>query len=141
MFTDAFSADSQLVSIDPKQSVFLASSLIARGAISLSDIRRNIDRMMKQLKFVPWNQEGWKTGLCDVPPLGQSYSVLSMSNNTAFWRVLERLNSRFQKLYNRKVIVINQAHLHHYLEYMQQDEFTQARHHVGEIMNGYRALE
>ena len=142
MFTDAFSADSQLLSIDPKQSTFLASSVIARGPLFLSDIRRNIDRYIfcldrirKQLTFVPWNSDGWKTGLCDLPPLGQSHSILCMSNNTAVWRVLHRLEERFSKLYKRK------AHLHHYLEYMQQQEFIEAQSHVKNILNSYREME
>jgi tubulin epsilon len=107
VFTDAFQPDSQLISIEPKQSVFLASALIARGSIHISDLRRNIDRIRNQLKFVPWNSDGWKTGLCDVPPMGQQYSVLNMSNNTAFWRILDRLDTRFQKLFKRKVFFHN----------------------------------
>jgi tubulin epsilon len=135
MFTDAFQSDSQLMSIEPKQSVFLASSLIARGAIHISDLRRNIDRIKSQIRFVPWNLDGWKTGLCDIPPLGQKYSVLSLTNNTAFWRILDRLDGRFLKLYKRK------AHLHHYLDYMDQQEFIDAQNRVREIMTEYSAIE
>ena len=28
-------------------------------------------RLRPSLKFVHWNREGWKTGLCSVPPLNQ----------------------------------------------------------------------
>ncbi|EGF76672.1 hypothetical protein BATDEDRAFT_92466 [Batrachochytrium dendrobatidis JAM81] len=72
MFTDAFSQNCQLISADPRSSVYLASALIVRGAVEISDLRRNIDRMQKILKFVPWNTDGWKTGMCSVPPLGQA---------------------------------------------------------------------
>jgi tubulin epsilon len=58
-----------------------------------------------------------------------------MSNNTAVWRVLHRLEERFSKLYKRK------AHLHHYLEYMQQQEFIDAQSHVKNILNSYRKME
>ncbi len=37
----------------------------------MSDIRRNIERMQPSLHFVHWNQQGWKTGLCSIPPIGQ----------------------------------------------------------------------
>ena len=28
-------------------------------------------RLRPSLKFVHWNQEGWKTGLCSTPPINQ----------------------------------------------------------------------
>jgi tubulin epsilon len=56
---------------DPKHNTYLACALMVRGAIELSDVRRNIDRLRSKLSFVPWNTEGWKTGLCTVPPIGQ----------------------------------------------------------------------
>ena len=37
----------------------------------MSDIRRNIEKLQPSLHFVHWNQQGWKTGLCSVPPIGQ----------------------------------------------------------------------
>lgn len=30
-----------------------------------------IHRLRPSLKFIHWNQEGWKTGLCSIPPLNQ----------------------------------------------------------------------
>ena len=41
----------------------------------MSDIRRNIERLRPSLHFVHWNQQGWKTGLCSVPPSGQVSTV------------------------------------------------------------------
>ena len=52
-------------------SSYLACALMVRGKVSMSDIRRNIDRLQPSLHFVHWNQHGWKTGLCSVPPIGQ----------------------------------------------------------------------
>ena len=28
-------------------------------------------RLRSSLHFIHWNQEGWKTGLCSAPPVGQ----------------------------------------------------------------------
>ena len=58
----------------------------------MSDIRRNIERfpqmlcfklpqytlylsirLQPSLRFVHWNQQGWKTGHCSVPPIGQVF--------------------------------------------------------------------
>lgn len=45
MFTEAFSKDAHLISVDPKKHTYLACALIARGKdIEISDMRRNIDR-------------------------------------------------------------------------------------------------
>ena len=42
-----------------------------RGKVDVSDVRRNIERLHSSLHFVHWNQQGWKTGLCSIPPIGQ----------------------------------------------------------------------
>lgn len=44
MFTDAFGTQQQLVQCDVKGGVLLACALLARGSVTLSDIRRNLDR-------------------------------------------------------------------------------------------------
>ncbi|XP_065886602.1 tubulin epsilon chain-like [Dysidea avara] len=110
IFSDAFSRDYQLIKADPKHSLYLACALILRGKVDVSDIRRNIDRLRSSLHFIHWNQEGWKTGLCSAPPVGQPYSLLSLANNTCFKHSLTGLRDSFIKLYKRK------AHLHHYTQ-------------------------
>ena len=41
----------QLTSCDPKKGTFLACALLARGQISVSDMRRNIDRFLVVINF------------------------------------------------------------------------------------------
>jgi len=81
MFTDAFSKENQLLQVDPKHGLYLACSLMLRGRVDLSDIRRNIDRLIPSLNFIYWNKEGWKTGLCSVPPVNQDCALLTLANN------------------------------------------------------------
>uniref|UniRef100_H2Z471 Tubulin/FtsZ GTPase domain-containing protein n=1 Tax=Ciona savignyi TaxID=51511 RepID=H2Z471_CIOSA len=108
-FDDLFTKDHQLVSADPKSSLYLACALMVRGKdVNVSDLRRNIARIAPSLNFVNWNQEGWKTGLCNLPPVGLPYSLLSLANNTCVRHSFTNLHSRFMKLYSRK------AHFHHY---------------------------
>jgi tubulin epsilon len=83
MFTDVMQRDHQLVKADPRHSVYLACALMVRGQVELSDVRRNIDRcvlccklklkarLKKNMNFIHWNQEGWKTGICSVAPVNQ----------------------------------------------------------------------
>ena len=49
MFTDAFSPDHQLIKADPKHSLYLACALMVRGNVEISDIRRNIERLVYKL--------------------------------------------------------------------------------------------
>ncbi|KAH9245651.1 hypothetical protein BASA81_016858 [Batrachochytrium salamandrivorans] len=91
--------------------------------------------MRKTLRFVPWNADGWKTGLCDVPPIGQPHSLLSLSNNCCIHQVFDRMDVRFGKLYRRK------ANIHHYLEYMEQQEFMDARESLRSTVSEYRKHE
>ncbi len=48
MFTDAFSKDHQLIKADPRSNRYLACALMVRGDVEMSDIRRNIERYVKE---------------------------------------------------------------------------------------------
>jgi tubulin epsilon len=79
IFVDSFSRDHQLMSCDIKNSIFMADAMLFRGNVYLSDIRKNIEkyktilnfRLSSMFTFVPWNPDGWKIGLCNVPSIGQ----------------------------------------------------------------------
>ncbi|KAL8558491.1 Tubulin epsilon chain [Nucella lapillus] len=137
MFTDAFSRDNQLIRADPKHSLYLACALMLRGSVELSDIRRNIDRLKPKLRFIHWNQEGWKTGLCAVPPVGQPYSLLTLANNTCVVDTFTHLRQRFHRLYKRK------AHLHHYtdIDTMEMDDFANSLLSLDSIVTEYSELQ
>ncbi|XP_072041877.1 tubulin epsilon chain-like [Amphiura filiformis] len=137
MFTDAFSRDHQLIRADPKNSLYLACGLICRGNLHVSDIRRNIDRLRPSLRFIHWNTDGWKTGLCSVPPVGQPYSLLALANNTCIRNTFTDLKDRFYRLYKRK------AHMHHYTEVegMEASQFAQSLESLTELISEYQELE
>lgn len=109
IFSDVFSNSNQLCKVDLKKGTFLSCALLLRGNLQVSDVRRNVDRLSENTKFIYWNKDGWKTGLCSVPPIKQMYSILSLANNTCIKYSFENLRGRFFKLFSRK------AHLHHYL--------------------------
>ncbi|XP_041716708.1 tubulin epsilon chain isoform X3 [Coregonus clupeaformis] len=137
MFTDAFSKDHQLIRADPKHSLYLACALMVRGNVQVSDLRRNIERLKPTLPFVSWNQEGWKTGLCSVPPVGHSHSLLALANNTCVKPTFMELRDRFAKLYRKK------AHMHHYLHVdgMEQGCFTEAISSLSSLIEEYSLLD
>ena len=135
-FSDAFSKDYQLIKADPKHNLYLACALIVRGKAEVSDIRRNIERLKPTLKFIHWNQEGWKTGLCSVPPVGQPYSILSIANNTCIQNTFNNLKQRFTKLYRRK------AHVHHYnnVDGFEPGIFDESLESLNYLINEYEML-
>ncbi|CAH1785919.1 unnamed protein product [Owenia fusiformis] len=137
MFSEAFSKDHQLIKADPKHSLYLACALIVRGNVQVSDIRRNIDRLKPSLKFIGWNNEGWKTGLCNVPPVGQPYSLLTLANNTCIVNTFSNLKDRFTKLYKRK------AHMHHYthIDGMEMSDFDCASESLLGLIGEYSRLD
>lgn len=137
MFSDAFSKDHQLIRADPKHSLYLACALMVRGNVQISDLRRNIERLKPSLRFVSWNQEGWKTSLCSVPPVGHSHSLLALANNTCVKPTFVELRERFMRLYKKK------AHLHHYLqvEGMEESCFTGAVSSLSALIQEYNQLD
>ncbi|KAM6365977.1 tubulin epsilon chain isoform 2-T2 [Alca torda] len=137
MFSDAFSRDHQLIQADPKHSLYLACALLVRGNVQVSDLRRNIERLKPSLHFVSWNQEGWKTGLCSVPPVGHSHSLLALANNTCVKQTFIELKDKFMKLYKKK------AHLHHYLHIdgMEQSCFSEAISSLSDLIEEYNELD
>jgi len=137
MFTDSFTKEYQLLNVDPKHSLYLACSLMLRGDVQISDIRRNIDRLKPQLQFIHWNPEGWKTGLCSVPPINQPFSLLNLSNNSCMRSTCVDLRNRFVKLYKRK------AHLHHYTRVNNFEEslFSECLESVDWLIDEYETLE
>ncbi|KAF4091933.1 hypothetical protein AMELA_G00015410 [Ameiurus melas] len=136
MFSDAFSKEHQLMTSDPRRSVYLACALMLRGNVQVSDLRRNIQRLRPTLSFVPWNQEGWKTGVCSVPPVGHAHSLLALANNTCVSASFTELRERFTRLYRKK------AHLHHYVcvEGMEVSGFNEALHSLSDLIEQYDTL-
>lgn len=137
MFSDAFSKDHQLIQADPRHSLYLACALIVRGNVQISDLRRNIERLKPALHFVSWNQEGWKTSLCSVPPVGHSHSLLALANNTCVKPTFMELRERFMRLYKKK------AHLHHYLQVdgMEECAFAEAVSSLSALIQEYNELD
>ncbi|CBJ30689.1 tubulin [Ectocarpus siliculosus] len=64
-----------------RRSKFLACGLLVRGEVVVSDVNANIERLAAELDMVHWNPEGYKIGLCSVPPVGTTQSLLCLSNN------------------------------------------------------------
>lgn len=74
-------------------------------------------------------------GLCDTPPAGHKHSLLGLSNSTCFRENLAAIHGRFQKLYRRK------AHLHHYTQFIEEEDVEAASGTIVDLIDEYTALE
>lgn len=107
--------------------------LILRGKVSFSDVNRNIKQLRekKNLKFVHWNNEGFKYGICNTPPLNQDYSLLCLANNTCIRTRFEVMRDKFNQLYKRKL------YAHHYTNFMPESHFEETFTAVNDIIAKY----
>ncbi|XP_072411857.1 tubulin epsilon chain isoform X2 [Chiloscyllium punctatum] len=114
---------------------YLVSSLTP--LYTLADVNIPTRRLKPSLQFIPWNQEGWKTSLCSVPPVGHTHSLLALANNTCVKATFTDLKDRFVKLYKKK------AHIHHYLHVdgMEQSCFTEAKNSLSSLIEEYNQLD
>ncbi|EGZ16744.1 hypothetical protein PHYSODRAFT_500449 [Phytophthora sojae] len=135
MFSEAFQRDHQLIRANPRASVYLACGLLMRGNVEVSDINANIQRLQSEVRMIHWNQEGFKVGVCSVPPVGQKSSLLCLSNNCCIRETFERLHTRFHKLYSRR------AHMHHYTEFMDVGMLDEAQENARYLIGEYAKLE
>lgn len=135
MFSDAFARDSLLLDVRrAPRAQHLAAAVLVRGDVNVSEVSRNLDRLRAQLDMIHWNEDGFKVGLCAVPPVGQQHAVLALFNNCAFGSVLAEHRARFDRLYRRK------AHVHHYTQYLDMARFDAARENVTALISEYEAL-
>lgn len=136
MMSSLFSREHQLIKADPRNGTFIACGLFVRGAATVSDLSRNIRRLKQgQLKFVDWNPDGFKVGLCSVPPVGVPTSALALSNNCCIRQTFKAMRTRFTKLYRKKF------YLHHYLQYMEEDRFAEVDEEVRALIDSYEQIE
>ena len=141
MFSDAFDPRMQLCTsaLDPKLSTYLACAFLVRGSplhVGISDLTHNVERLRPDLRMVHWNADGFKIGLCDVPPVGQPYSLLCLGNNCGVRHTFTDMRARFMKLYRVK------AHVHHYTQMnVERGVFERALASLDSVVAEYVSLE
>ena len=137
VFSETFSKEFQLLKVQPRKHLYLACALLARGRISISDICRNVDKLNASISFPYWNENGWKIGHCNTPPVDKPYSLLTLANNTSILVYFEKIMEKFSRLYKRR------AHLHHYLgvDGMEMSCFEESIESLLGVVEEYRKIE
>jgi tubulin epsilon len=136
MFTDAFSPKTQLIRADPRRSTYLACALMVRGRIQVSDVNRNIERMRSKIRTIYWNHDGFKVGICATPSARKlPVELLCLANNTAIAQTFETIHTSFQRIFKRR------AHVHHYTQFMEEEQFIEAQETLVGLVHEYQSLE
>nr|CCC93335.1 unnamed protein product [Trypanosoma congolense IL3000] len=113
----------------------LATAIVARGPqITVGDIARNIPRIRERQKLVYWNEDGCKTALCSVSPLGHKHSVLILANHCSIAQKLQSIHERFMRLYTVR------SHVHHYEPYLEQAYFDATSETMSTVVDDYNFL-
>lgn len=103
---EPWARDHQLLKVDPLAGTLLGATLLSRGNVTLSDLRYNVSRLQNRGKFIPWNQDAIKVGLCNVAPAGHPAAHLSLINSTSMSGFFSHIGGHFDRLYRRKVSVL-----------------------------------
>ncbi|CUI14870.1 epsilon tubulin, putative [Bodo saltans] len=137
IFAECYEGSHQLVRLPDagKRHTTLACSFIARGADwTIGDISRNVARAKTKLNMIHWNQEGFKTSLCGVSPLGHPHSLLVLSNNCAIGEKVKTMQDKFMTLYR------NKSYVHHYSTYIEEKFFDDTMECLSCVVEDYHLL-
>ena len=101
-----------------RRGVNLACGLVLRGAsVAVSDVVQSVRRLGAELPLPAWNPDGFKVSMCSQSSVFAPVSAAVVANSTGVGAPLASMYSRFLSLYRVR------AHLHHYLEEIDADEF------------------
>ena len=115
-----------------RRGVNLACGIVLRGqAVAVSDVVQTVRRLGTDLPLPIWNPDGFKVSMCSQQNPYAPMSVAIVSNSTGVATPLGNLYSRFLSLYRVR------AHLHHYLEEIDGDEFQLAAVAVDGVIKSY----
>ncbi|RKO98046.1 hypothetical protein CXG81DRAFT_12192 [Caulochytrium protostelioides] len=131
IFREILHPKTQLMAAEPSRGTYLACALLLRGPFTLVDIRRNVDLLRGQMTFVHWQADAWKVGLCYKPSYTGSRGILTLANNTSILKCFQEMERRFLRLYRRR------ANLHHYLQFLEVSQFTQALDNLRDVVAQY----
>lgn len=134
IFLDACSNSSKLIECFGKKNVTtLACALFARGNIGLADICPEALRLRSQFMLPRWNPDGFKVGLCSIPPLRTPKAVLCLENSTGIAQNFLNLKIRCSKLFRAR------AMLHHYTQLIEADIMRSALDDLDVLIGNYTA--
>ena len=87
MFSSILRGDHQLISCEPSRDTYLACALLLRGDVQVSDVQHNMSKLRSKMRFIHWNSDGFKVGLCSMPRQVHRTPCLSCKQLLCSWYI------------------------------------------------------
>ncbi|VDN15160.1 unnamed protein product [Dibothriocephalus latus] len=137
-----FEKENQLIKVDPSSGMFMACTLLYRGAVSPNQVYSTLSvvKDLKGVTFVDWCPTGFKVGITLEPPSSRLESglaasirnVVMLANNTAVSQAWQRMVHKYFILYSKRAFV------HWYVgEGMEESEFNEALVNLTSLVKDY----
>lgn len=134
LVAEALSRSNMLIRGNLRRGVNLACGIVLRGAaVAVSDVVQTVRRLGADLPLPRWNPDGFKVSMCSQQSPFAPMSAALVSNSTGVAAPLASMYARFLALYRVR------AHLHHYLEYIEGDDFQLAAVSCDSVIKSYEA--
>jgi len=113
--SQAFEPDNMMCKVNPVNGKYMATCLMYRGQIQLSEVNNAIEdvKKRKDVEFVEWSPTGFKCGINLQPPTvvpggelaGSDKSMVLIANTTAVSEIFERMDKKFDVMFQKRAFV------------------------------------
>ena len=136
MFAEIHRKENCLLSVDTKKATTAAFGMSVRvgsSAVGIHDVYRNVDRLERH--FPRTTRFDNHTLLGVTKSFSSRSSMCILINSSAIVKILKSIRERFDRMHFRR------AHLHHYAEYMDLEEFETAAHALDQTIREYSKMK